>query len=134
MWHDQLHDFFYHFFLRFEIFAIFYLFLANTSYLFILVMGLINSRKRFLQSEQNQSTTNSVIDLLKPISIIVPAYNEEETVCESIYSLLRLNYPHFEVIVVNDGSRDGTFEKIKEEFELQSVFFHPPQVLPTKEV
>jgi biofilm PGA synthesis N-glycosyltransferase PgaC len=41
-------------------------------------------------------------------SIIVPAHNEEQTIRETILSLKNLNYPKYEVIVVNDGSRDNT--------------------------
>jgi cellulose synthase/poly-beta-1,6-N-acetylglucosamine synthase-like glycosyltransferase len=48
-----------------------------------------------------------------PISIIVPAYNEAETIVDNIRSLLLLHYPEFEVIVVNDGSTDETMAEIK---------------------
>jgi cellulose synthase/poly-beta-1,6-N-acetylglucosamine synthase-like glycosyltransferase len=48
-----------------------------------------------------------------PISIIVPAHNEVETIVDNIRSLLSLHYPEFEVIVVNDGSTDETMAKIK---------------------
>ena len=43
-----------------------------------------------------------------PVSIILPAYNEEAGVVASVHSLLDLRYPRYEVIVVNDGSLDGT--------------------------
>lgn len=56
-----------------------------------------------------------------PISIIVPAYNEEKTIVSNIKSLLALNYYEYEIIVVNDGSNDSTVEKIIEEFELVKV-------------
>ncbi|NIP55636.1 MAG: glycosyltransferase, partial [Aliifodinibius sp.] len=45
-------------------------------------------------------------DVLPPISILVPAHNEEASICASIHALLQLNYPEFEVIVINDGSTD----------------------------
>ena len=41
-----------------------------------------------------------------PISLIVPAYGEEATIAESLRGLLLLNYPEFEVVVINDGSKD----------------------------
>lgn len=126
--------FFIDFILKFELFAITYLFIANSSYLIILILGLINSRKRYIRSEQNNSSVNTVVDLLRPISILVPAYNEEETVCESVYSLLRLNYPNYEIIVVNDGSKDKTIERLVSEFELQNIFYNPPQILPTEQI
>jgi cellulose synthase/poly-beta-1,6-N-acetylglucosamine synthase-like glycosyltransferase len=51
-----------------------------------------------------------------PLSIIVPAYNEETTIVESLSSLVRLRFPRMEIIVVNDGSTDGTLDRIVREF------------------
>jgi cellulose synthase/poly-beta-1,6-N-acetylglucosamine synthase-like glycosyltransferase/spore germination protein YaaH/peptidoglycan/xylan/chitin deacetylase (PgdA/CDA1 family) len=51
------------------------------------------------------------------VSIIVPAYNEEINAVSSIENLLRTDYPNFEIIFVDDGSRDGTFNKMKKAFE-----------------
>jgi cellulose synthase/poly-beta-1,6-N-acetylglucosamine synthase-like glycosyltransferase len=53
-----------------------------------------------------------------PVSIIVPAYNEEATIVSSVSSFLALHYPQFEVVVVNDGSKDRTVEVLREEFGL----------------
>lgn len=57
----------------------------------------------------------------RPISIIVPAYNEEGTVVTSIRFSLALRYPEFEVVVVNDGSTDRTLELLLSEFRLVPV-------------
>jgi len=53
-----------------------------------------------------------------PVSVVVPAYNEEATITDSVRSFLTLHYPLHEVIVVNDGSRDGTLEVLMQEFGL----------------
>ena len=53
-----------------------------------------------------------------PVSVIVPAYNEEATIVSSVRSFLTLHYPLHEVVVVNDGSKDGTLEVLLEEFDL----------------
>ncbi len=53
-----------------------------------------------------------------PVSLLVPAYNEEATIASSIRSMLQLEYPQFEIVVVNDGSKDRTMEVLKEEFAL----------------
>jgi len=58
-------------------------------------------------------------DSAPPIALLVPAYNEEMTIGESLRSLLALQYPSFEVVVVNDGSSDGTLEALKAAFDLQ---------------
>ena len=48
------------------------------------------------------------------ISIIVPAFNEVEVIQSSLSSLLELRYPYYEIIAVDDGSTDGTYDKMKE--------------------
>ena len=55
------------------------------------------------------------------ISVLAPAYNEELTIVESTRSLLALQYPDFEVIVINDGSKDGTLARLIGEFGLERV-------------
>jgi cellulose synthase/poly-beta-1,6-N-acetylglucosamine synthase-like glycosyltransferase len=57
----------------------------------------------------------------RPISILVPAYNEEGTVAANVRSLLSLSYPEFEIVVVNDGSTDATLDVLIREFDLLPV-------------
>jgi cellulose synthase/poly-beta-1,6-N-acetylglucosamine synthase-like glycosyltransferase len=52
------------------------------------------------------------------VSIIVPAYNEELTIVESLRALLALDYHPREVVVVNDGSADGTLALLERTFQL----------------
>jgi len=56
-----------------------------------------------------------------PVSIIVPAYNEEVSVATAVENLLYLDYPAYEVIVVNDGSTDRTMEVLRDHFDLEPV-------------
>lgn len=60
-------------------------------------------------------------ELSPPISLLVPAYNEEVSIVDSLRSMLALNYPRFEIIAVNDGSRDGTLKAMIEGFGLEPV-------------
>jgi cellulose synthase/poly-beta-1,6-N-acetylglucosamine synthase-like glycosyltransferase len=53
-----------------------------------------------------------------PITLVVPAYDEEATIAATVWSLLQLEYPSFEIVVVNDGSRDGTLGVLRREFGL----------------
>lgn len=69
-------------------------------------------------------------DSYTPISIIVPAYNESLTIVANINSLLSLHYPEYEIIVINDGSTDDTFEKVQKAFNL--VKLQTPIDLPLK--
>ncbi len=54
-----------------------------------------------------------------PISLLVPAHNEEKSIVASVGSLLTLDYPSLEVIVVNDGSDDSTLEQLKSAYQLR---------------
>lgn len=58
----------------------------------------------------------------KPISIIVPAHNESSGILNSVYSLLNLQYPQTEIIIVNDGSTDDTQAKVIEAFNMVPVY------------
>ncbi|HEY8572830.1 glycosyltransferase [Phenylobacterium sp.] len=69
-----------------------------------------------------------------PISLLVPAYNEELTIVESLRSLLSLQYPSFEVVVVNDGSKDGTLKALVEAFDLDAVDRDYEAVAPHKPI
>jgi len=60
-------------------------------------------------------------DQAPPIAVIVPAYNEERTVIESLRALLALHYPDYEVLLVNDGSKDATLARVIEAFDLKRV-------------
>jgi len=69
-----------------------------------------------------------------PISIIVPAYNEEKTIVDNIKSLLAINYYEYEIIIVNDGSTDSTREQIIQEFGLKKVNQPVKKSIETNEV
>ncbi|AJY77523.1 glycosyltransferase family 2 protein [Paenibacillus beijingensis] len=53
-----------------------------------------------------------------PLSILVPAYNEEAGIVSSIRSLLGINYSEYEIIVINDGSKDNTLDAVIREFDM----------------
>ena len=55
------------------------------------------------------------------ISVIAPAFNEEKTIIDNVNSMLALEYPLFEVVIVNDGSTDSTLKKMTEYYELVEV-------------
>jgi cellulose synthase/poly-beta-1,6-N-acetylglucosamine synthase-like glycosyltransferase len=69
-----------------------------------------------------------------PISILVAAYNEEKTIVSNVASLLALKYPMFEVVVVNDGSRDNTLKELQLNYELEKINRPMYKKISTKEV
>lgn len=71
---------------------------------------------------------------LPTISILAPAYNEEANVVENVRSLLTLNYPSYEIVIINDGSKDETLQRLIDTFklELEEFLYHP--FIPSKEV
>jgi cellulose synthase/poly-beta-1,6-N-acetylglucosamine synthase-like glycosyltransferase len=52
------------------------------------------------------------------LSLIVPAHNEEPLIVQNVSSFLNLEYPNLEVVVVDDGSTDGTLDRLQEAFDL----------------
>ncbi len=66
-----------------------------------------------------------------PISILVPAYNEEKGIVSSVRALFELNYPQYEVIVINDGSTDNTLGALEKAFSLRRTAHVYHRELPT---
>lgn len=71
-------------------------------------------------------------EMSMPVSILVPAYNEEPSIVASLRSLLKSQFIEFEVVVINDGSKDGTLAVLKDAFGLVEVGRVPRSNLPTK--
>lgn len=68
------------------------------------------------------------------ITLLVPAYNEEKTIVENIRSLLTLRYPRYEIVVVNDGSKDGTARAVIEAFKLERTDLVRPHPAPCQPI
>jgi cellulose synthase/poly-beta-1,6-N-acetylglucosamine synthase-like glycosyltransferase len=89
----------------------------NSIHLFELIVAFTSLRNRFVPSNEEEAWW-TLSESTMPISIIMPAYNEEKGIIDSVKSMLALHYPSFEVIVVNDGSRDTTLQLLINEFSL----------------
>ncbi|MDZ7778500.1 MAG: glycosyltransferase [Gemmatimonadota bacterium] len=96
-----------------------YFVVLNASYLTLSVIA-FRAVKRYAERLRSLDVKETIAHAgAPPITLIAPAYNEEATVVESVRSLLSLNYPEYEVIVVNDGSGDATVERMIEAFDLR---------------
>ena len=92
----------------------------NILYVIQLVVAFVVLHRRLMVTTA-QRAWRLFHDMTMPVSIIVPAYNEEATVVENVRSMLALHYPNFEVIVVNDGSDDATMAELIKAFDLSPV-------------
>lgn len=64
-----------------------------------------------------------------PVSVLVPAYNEEGMVMVTVESVLAFEYPEFEVIIVDDGSTDRTFEVLERELDLEPFGYYERRIV-----
>ncbi len=101
-------------------------FLVFTVVLFAMfsIMGYLSTRNSIHYRNKNSFVDLSKImasPLAPSITIIAPAYNEGLTIVENIRSLLSLQYVNFEVMVVNDGSKDDTLQKMIDAYDLEKV-------------
>ena len=102
-------------------FFILYFLFVNLTYILLVVISFFYIKHQERYSKVFNLTGLFQSDLYAPISIIAPAFNEELNVVPSIEALLQLQYPDYEVIVVNDGSTDGTLEKLILHFDLYTI-------------
>jgi len=109
------------------VFAIFF-WVCLTYYLILLfyylvfgIVGFFESNKRNHESREENYEAIMSSSFTLPVSIIIPAHNEELWVRDTVLSVLRLDYPQFELIVVDDESTDRTLDILKELLDLQYV-------------
>ncbi|MDD7215987.1 MAG: glycosyltransferase, partial [Firmicutes bacterium] len=101
-----------------SIFFIVYL-IGYSTFLFLSVV--VGASELYRKKRQERLKNTLMEDYYVPISIIVPAYNEEVTVVETVRSLLALDYKLYEIIVVDDGSGDKTAERLIEAFNMHRI-------------
>jgi biofilm PGA synthesis N-glycosyltransferase PgaC len=111
-----------------------YLLLTNAVYVVLAVIGAVENGVRRHESAAEDYATLASSRFTIPVSVIVAAYNEETAIVSTVRSLLALDYPEHEVIVVNDGSSDGTMERLREAFALEPFETFVRKVFPTEDV
>lgn len=118
----------------FENFFLIYAFCVFGLYAWLAVV----SARELIKTHYHARNTNYDAIISSPfapmITVIAPAYNESLSIVENIKALLTLYYPNFEIVVVNDGSRDNTLEKAIEAFDLEKVTYIVDYKIPCQEI
>lgn len=90
-------------------------------YLLLAIIGFIEERQKMWESRVENYPLLYFSTFNIPVSIVIPVRNEEEWIKDSLLSLLNLNYPQFEIIVVNDGSTDKTSQILNDILNLNPI-------------
>lgn len=117
----------------FNYFIVFYSSAVLLSYVAFAVLAFLEHKKHDTYHNDPYTISELKKSPYTPgISIVAPAYNEEKTVITNVNSLLSLDYPDFEVVIVNDGSKDKTLELLIENFDLVKVPYAYVEKIKTK--
>ena len=117
----------------FNYFVIFYSGFLISSYIIMVLLALRKHVKhRVYHNEMHTVRLLRHSPYAPGISIVAPAYNEEKTIITNVNSLLSLEYPDYEVVIVNDGSKDKTLELLIQEFDLVKVPYAYIEKIKTK--
>lgn len=107
---------------------------ANVFYLALLIAAVIAAARHRMRMASLRIETLDRSPLTPPVSVLVPAHNEAETIIESVRALLRLEYPELEILVINDGSTDDTLERLHAAYALRQASLLYVQRVPAAPV
>lgn len=107
--------------IKFNYFIIFYVGAANIIFILLLIISFFALLSYLREVNTVYGTDLVYSNEPMPISILVPAYDEGETIVDSVRSLISLGYPQTEIIVINDGSKDDTMINLIDAFHLIEV-------------
>ena len=108
-----------------------YLVCVNLAQTSLIVSAAISLRAHRLATFGEERRWLLGSQVVPQVSILAPAHNEEATVVESVRSLLALWYPQLEVVLVNDGSSDGTVDVLRRAFALEDIHPRRRDALPS---
>lgn len=118
----------------FNALVLFYFILLNVTYLVMSFMA-FKTLKRYVHQLKSINTEDLLVSSgAPPVTLITPAFNEDVTCINSIQALLNLQYPEYEVFVINDGSTDQTMSKMIEAFDLVTASRIPIGEIPTQAI
>jgi cellulose synthase/poly-beta-1,6-N-acetylglucosamine synthase-like glycosyltransferase len=126
--------FFISFIVGFNYFIGFYYGIVNFVYSVLLTTSLIVILRYIKRIKYSPVKEFSYSPETPPVSILIPAYNEERIIVQTLKSALSMNYPFFDVIVINDGSLDKTLEILIMKFKLRKIDVVYRNILKTSPV
>src|SRR6185437_2893981 len=91
------------------------------SYGSLLAVSMVERRLRRSTRRSGEDDLVRESRLTIPVTIVAPLYNEAPIASASVASFLAVDYPEFDVVVINDGSTDATLERLVESFALRPV-------------
>ncbi|MBQ0023699.1 MAG: glycosyltransferase family 2 protein [Prevotellaceae bacterium] len=101
----------------------FYSLLLISTYVMLLIMSYKYSKNYKRWTDDYIKHMVDSTPYVPGVSIVAPAFNESKTIIDNVNSLLNLEYPNFEICIVNDGSKDDTLQKLIDNFDLVEVSF-----------
>ena len=114
--------------------SLFYVLSISTIYLIQLISAALGLREYSRSLKYSDYSRYTFSDNMVPISVLVPAYNESATIVDNTRNLLSLDFGNYEVIVINDGSKDNTLDLLKEAFRLIKIDQPYKRSIPTQEI
>lgn len=117
-----------------DVVIVYYFFLLNGGYLLLSLVAFRSVYSHLLRTIYGGYEQLARSPLSPPISVIVPARNEEVGIVLTVNNLLHVDYMRYEVIVVSDGSTDRTLEELKASFALEPSRGRGEGGLPTQPV
>jgi cellulose synthase/poly-beta-1,6-N-acetylglucosamine synthase-like glycosyltransferase len=105
----------------FAVFSLGYFAVVSAVYLLFTALASREIKRHRRRRAYAASEEAFASPLTPPVSVLLPAFNEQTGIVESVHSLLSLRYPEHEVVVVNDGSTDDTLAELQRAFDLVPV-------------
>ncbi len=104
------------------------------SYVILGIFSAVTLRKYFKKNSYINYNSLVLSPLSPGVSVIIPAYNESKSIIDNVRTILSLYYNNFDIVLVNDGSSDDTFDKLKKEFELTKVNYYFDYRIPCERI
>ena len=124
-WYHILYEFFIYGLLTYSILLLFF-------YIFVAFYSVGETRRYLRKTSFTDYKIIAASQQVPGISILAPAYNEGTTIIQNVKSLLSIHYNDLELIVINDGSKDDTLQKLIDGFDLKEITWLVESHIATK--